>query len=482
MASIESPRAVKAAESLFRDSPSPMLIFAPDLTILYVNPSHLRMTGRDPGDLIGRRMFDAFPPKPGEDAASAENAITASVAEIIATGKPNEMPEQQHDIPNEAGVYVPRYWSIVQWPVTEEGEVVAIVQRSEEITERVRQRRLTQAVKRAAEDISGLSFFSYDPATDRFVRTLAIDAMFGFEPDEAGPMAAPFFERVLPEDLPAVHAEVARAMAGGPGTSASFDYRIQPPGSSRPRFLRVRAGIERDPDDGLPKLFGAFVDMSDIEEARARMEELSDRNSALVLESNHRIKNSLAIASAMLSYQMGASEDEASRQALQNAATRIMAISDVHGELFADTGVEWVDAGRLLERFVQSFSRTIGADMGAFTVSVDTQSLKLPSRYAVTMALMLNELLTNACKYGMTQDRLCEANVSLEASGQEASLTVTNAVAGQRYADIVSEGVGTELVHAFAQQLGGAVESHENEGQFEVRFSFPIPEEGSESR
>jgi PAS domain S-box-containing protein len=462
---------------MLRDSPSPMLLYAPDLTLLYVNAAYEKMTGRRADDLIGRKMFDAFPPKPGEDAASAVRAIEASVESMIATGEPVTIDQQQHDLVNGQGVYEQRYWSIVQWPVHEGDKVVALLQRAEDVTEQVRQRRLTDAVRQAAEDASGLSFFSYDPATDRFERTAAIEQMFGFAAGEAGEHAAQFFERVLPEDLTAVLAEVERAMAGGPGTSASFDYRVEVPGGSDLRYIRVRAGVERDPSDGVPKLFGAFIDMSDIEQSRARMQELSERNAALVVESNHRIKNSLAIASAMLSYQLRASEEPAVEQALKTAATRIMAISDVHGELFADEGVEWVDAGHLLERFVRSFERTIDIKTTGCRIDVTAQSVRLPSRYAVTIALMLNELLTNAIKYGMTQQQECEITVELSADDANAELVVQNVIAGRTFGQIISEGVGSELVHAFAGQLGGTLEAGEQENKYNVSFVFPLPDE-----
>lgn len=467
---------VDAAAVLLQNSPSPTILFALDFTILYANAAHLQMTGRTEEEMIGRHMFDVFAPNPEEDdAASAKGAIETAVREMIATGKPHVIEEQQHDLPDETGTYVQRFWSMVQWPIYHAGEVVGIMQRSEDVTDAVRQRQLIKAEKRAAEAISGLAFFAYDPASDAFARSAGVDEMFGFAPGEAGETAAPFFARVLPEDLPAVHTEVARAMASGPGTSAAFDYKIRVPDQESPRFLRVRAGIERDPDDGSPKMFGAFVDMTDIEEARAKMEKLSERNAALVVESNHRIKNSLAIAAAMLSYQTRATEDAAVQKALQTAATRIMAISDVHGELFADTGIEWVDAGRMLERFIGSFSRTIDTDETGNLISAETQSIRLPSRYAVTLALMLNELLTNAVKYGMVHNETCQIMVKMHAHEGVAQLSVVNAVTGKQFAQIMSEGVGTELVQAFAQQLDGEVQAGEKGGNFEVFFRFPIP-------
>lgn len=443
--------AVEAAGLMLASCPTPMIVFSPDLTLLYINAAHERMTGRKAEDLLGRAMFDAFEPRPGEDNASARAVISASVTQMEASREAVLLPEVQHDLINAEGQYEERFFSIMQWPIYEDGAMAAVVQRSEDITEQVRQRHLTAAVKKSAEAASGLSFFSYDPVTEQFTRSSAIDAMFGFEPGEAGPLASKFFERIVPEDLPSVHSEVERVFAGGAGTSAAFDYRVEVPGEVELRYVRVRAGVERDPDDGAQKLFGVFVDMSDVEQARARMQELVERDSALVNESNHRIKNSLAIASSMLSYQMFAAQDDAVREALRSAANRIMAIADVHGELFADGGVEWVDAGRLMERFVDSFRRTIAADDSACSFDVTTQHIRLPSRYAVTTALILNELLTNAVKYGMDESKRCDVLITIAADDGKVRLSVTNPMADKRMAELGSEGVGSELIQAFVR-------------------------------
>lgn len=471
-----------ASRLIYAASPSPILIYSSDLTLLYANAAYERMTGRSAENLIGRQMFDAFPPGPGGDKTSAEAIITNTVVQMEQSDDAVIIPELQHNLRNDAGEFEDRFWSVVQWPIRQDGKLAAIVQRSEDITVQIRQRRLMETVRQSAEAVSGMSFFSYEPVSDRFARGAEIDVMFGFEPDEAGPFAALFFTRIVPEDLPAVNQEVDRAFAGGAGTSAAYDFRVAIPGDPSLRYIRVRAGVERDPHDGTLKLFGAFVDLTDLEHSRQQLRELSDRNAALVLESNHRIKNSLAIASAMLSYPMQASEDPVVRQTLSAAATRIMAIADVHGELFGDTGVEWVDAGRLLERFARSFARTVDDEGSTCRISMIANSVMLPSRYAVTMALMVNELLTNAVKYGMSEDGGCDVTVELASTPGKAHLTVENAVAGERFTQIVSEGVGSELVQAFAAQLRGTIDTHESDGRFRVVFDFPIPDESEAAR
>jgi PAS domain S-box-containing protein len=473
---------VGAGRLLYGPSPSPILIYAPDLTLLYVNAAYEQMIGRTAKELVGRRMFDAFPPGPGGDETSAVRMIEVAVARMQKSDDPVIIPELQHNLPNEAGEFEDRFWSVVQWPIRQDGKLTAIMQQSEDVTVRIRQRRLMETVRQSAEAVSGLSFFSYDPANDHFTRGGEIDAMFGFEPDEAGPIAAPFFARIMPEDVPAVHKEVERAFAGGAGTSASYDYRVAIPGNPRLRYIRVRAGVERDPKDGILKLFGAFVDLTDLEHSRQQLRELSERNAALVMESNHRIKNSLAIASAMLSYPMQASEDPMVKQTLAAASTRIMAIADVHGELFGDSGIEWVDAGRLLERFARSFARTVDQDGSTCRIAITAQCVMLPSRYAVTMALMVNELLTNAVKYGLSIGDGCDVKVDLSAIAGTIHLSVENPVAEGSFAQIVSEGIGTELVQAFADQLRGKIDTRESQGLFQVVFEFPIPEEDEPAR
>lgn len=468
---------IDAGRLIYGPGPSPILIYAPDLMLLYVNAAYERMIGRTAKELVGRHMFDAFPPGPGGDETNAVGIIEDSVARMQKSDDPVIVPELQHNLPNEAGEFEDRFWSVVQWPIRQNEKLIAIVQRSEDITVQIRQRRLMETVQQSAVAASGMSFFSYDPETDRFTRGSEIDAMFGFQSDEAGPTAAPFFARILPEDLPAVHKEVDRAFAGGVGTRASYDYRVEIPGNRRRRFIRVRAGVERDPKDGVPKLFGAFVDLTDLEHSRQQLRELSERNAALVLESNHRIKNSLAIASAMLSYTMQASEDPLVRQTLAAASTRIMAIADVHGELVGDTGVEWVDAGRLLERFASSFARTVDKDGSTCRIAITTQRVILPSRYAVNVALIVNELLTNAVKYGLSEHSGCEVKVDLSGSDGIARLVIENAVADRKFAQVRSEGIGTELVQAFAAQLHGRINTNQTEGLFRVVFDFPIPSE-----
>lgn len=465
-----------ASATILDCSPTPMIVFTTDLVIIYVNRAHERMTGRARADVLDKPMFEAFAPKPNEDGASAEAAIREAVRHIVAVGRADDLLEQQHDVLNSDGTYEQRFWSMVHWPIKSRDRVIAIVQRSEDVTRTVRTRRTLLAEKDAAERSAGVSFFSYEPVSDAFDRSPAVDQMFGFKADEAGPYAQPFFARVHADDLPVVQREVSLAIAHGPGTPAAFDYRVLVPGENRPRHIRVRAGVELDPADNELKLFGAFVDMTDLEHARRRLEELSQHNADLVVESHHRIKNSLAIASAMVAQQVRASENIDTRAALELAATRIRAISDVHAELYRVPGVETVDAGELVDRFSRSFERTVTSEHDGVEIWISVERVLLPSRFAVSLTLALNEFLTNAVKYGSRRDGACIIDVALQIVGDDAQLRIANQISDSSAVDIRSDGVGSRLVRAFAQQMAGTVIAHSEDGRYEVIFQFPCPQ------
>jgi PAS domain-containing protein len=54
-------------ETLFASSPNPYVLLAPDLTIVTMNQAYLDATMRERHEIVGRKMFDAFPSDPASE-------------------------------------------------------------------------------------------------------------------------------------------------------------------------------------------------------------------------------------------------------------------------------------------------------------------------------------------------------------------------------------------------------------------------------
>jgi GAF domain-containing protein len=130
---------------------------------------------------------------------------------------------------------------------------------------------------------------------------------------------------------------------------------------------------------------------------------------AVVREMHHRIKNNLQTVVMLLRMQES-DGGESSADALQSSIGRILAIASVH-EVLSRQGIAHVDIRQVAERIVQLTSQNmVRPDLKA-SLTVEGESLLLPSRPATSLALVINELLQNALEHAF--DGRSEGNIRI---------------------------------------------------------------------
>jgi len=128
------------------------------------------------------------------------------------------------------------------------------------------------------------------------------------------------------------------------------------------------------------------------ERARARMAE------TMIAEVNHRVKNNLAIIAGLLQMQADSqSADSTAWHLLREAVARIRTFSLVHSEMHeaAGRGVELVGAVR---HIADNAREALAAEETEAVIS--GEPVFYPAKSATAICVMLNELITNALKYG----------------------------------------------------------------------------------
>jgi two-component sensor histidine kinase/PAS domain-containing protein len=463
-------------------APFAVLIFQPDekLTLVWRNVAHADMTGTHGLAIAGRGMFEAFPPNDEDEGAAAKAAILSVVKEMHASLRPVTIGPYRYDLKLDDGAFVERHWRIQMSPIVEDGRLNGVMQIAQDITDEVFQTRLSDALRRAAATTAGVSYFSYDPQTDVFQRTGTVDEMFGFEPGEAGDLAAPFFARVHPDDLPGVLEEVTRVMASPHGAVAAFDYRVPSRAPNRPeRFLRIRAEVVVDPVDRREKLVGTFVDLTDFETQRRELHQQLKLREALANEANHRIKNSLAIALSMVRIKKRAilrsesNPDSEVLSALSGLESRISAISGVHGLMQVDASRIDVSLNAILKSLVDQFRSSAGIAESSLRLSLSNVDCDLNSDLAVSLGIILNELLTNAVKYGLNQLGVADIMVAASMNDGVQEILISNRIEKDLpIDDIASTKVGSELVQQLAASIGANLKVQNDALTYAVRFTF----------
>lgn len=121
-------------------------------------------------------------------------------------------------------------------------------------------------------------------------------------------------------------------------------------------------------------------------------------SAAVVREMHHRIKNNLQSIIMLLRLQMDEARDLPAADVLPEAINRIQSIAAVH-EALSHRGLQLVDVKELLTRVARGVvenSLPPGFDLA---LSVEGESLTLPSQPATSLALVVNELVQNAAEH-----------------------------------------------------------------------------------
>jgi len=183
------------------------------------------------------------------------------------------------------------------------------------------------------------------------------------------------------------------------------------------------------------------------------------RLEALLREVNHRVANSLQIVSAMVRMQSAALQDDGARLALEDTQRRIAAIAQVHRRLYTSNDVEQVDMREYLKALVDELGETWSTPTAPRVLSLFAEPIRLATDRAVSLGVIVTELVSNACKYAYPIGG-GEVRVSLRGDGDaHFRLAVEDDGIGMGV-DVTPQGtgVGTKLIRAMAQSLQTTVE------------------------
>jgi two-component sensor histidine kinase len=181
-----------------------------------------------------------------------------------------------------------------------------------------------------------------------------------------------------------------------------------------------------------------------------------ERHHVLLKEMNHRIKNSLSIVSSMLRLQSSTTTASTATEQLKAAAHRVHAVARAHERLYQTDDVEHLDIGRYIEQVCTDVDESVAH----CEIIVDAQhDILIATDQAIPLALMVNELITNAAKHAYEGQTACKIWVGLARKGATIQVSVRDEGIGLPASfDLAkSKGLGMRLVRAFLQQLDATV-------------------------
>jgi two-component sensor histidine kinase len=178
----------------------------------------------------------------------------------------------------------------------------------------------------------------------------------------------------------------------------------------------------------------------------------------LLRELNHRVKNNLSVIKSLMQLQCSRSEDPAFHEAMGELINRIFAISLVHDQLYKDQGLAALDPVEYISALVGNIeSGMLGVRPASIRLEFDTGGRLLQTEVALSLGLIVNEVLTNALKHASSchdHDGPPCIRLSLRVEGGSYRLIVSDDGPGPAGSE-TNSGLGLKLVRALARSLGG---------------------------
>jgi two-component system, sensor histidine kinase PdtaS len=120
-------------------------------------------------------------------------------------------------------------------------------------------------------------------------------------------------------------------------------------------------------------------------------------------EVHHRVKNNLQIISSLLNLQSSQLEDNIpAYEAFQESINRVSAIGLFHEKMYKSKQVETLDLCDFLNELVAFI---VGGMQKKMKYKISCNHVMVKSDNAITIALILNELLINSNKHGFTSEK-----------------------------------------------------------------------------
>ena len=206
-----------------------------------------------------------------------------------------------------------------------------------------------------------------------------------------------------------------------------------------------------------------------------RINELLKQKDLLLRELQHRVMNSLNILSSLLDVQSRYVVDPAAKEHLAVARNRIVAMGTVYRSLYQAHTLEYVEFSEFLNTICnKSEAAYIGTDK--VSIDVEAEPLRLSGAHAISLGMLIHELITNALKHAYSDGVLGHIRVILKHKDNgniELRFSDNGRGLPDNFQIETTSSLGMKIIASTVRQLGGTLEINRLEPGTEFVIHLP---------
>ncbi|MBD3309004.1 PAS domain S-box protein, partial [candidate division KSB3 bacterium] len=192
-----------------------------------------------------------------------------------------------------------------------------------------------------------------------------------------------------------------------------LEHRIIRQNDGEIRVIKVRGRVVFDASGTPLKMYGSTQDITERKRAEHALKAALAEKDVLLQEVHHRVKNNLQLIHSLLYKQQQYVHDAAARLAFDESMNRVHSMALIHEQIYRSEDFAHINLADYIREFASSVFHTYRPPDQALSLSLELdEDLTVALDLAIPVALVLNELLTNALKYAFPANRSGEIAVT----------------------------------------------------------------------
>lgn len=205
-----------------------------------------------------------------------------------------------------------------------------------------------------------------------------------------------------------------------------------------------------------------------------KLKESLKEKEVLLAEIHHRVKNNMAVVSALLELEMNNLEEQELKFLLGDSLSRIRSMALLHEKLYQAGDFSYLEFNLYIEELVDKISSAYVSNFQNITTEIDADNVLLNLNQAIPCALALNELLINAYKHAFDNQEEGKIVIKLSEKDNFVELKVKDNGVGlpEDFKLNSKRTLGMQLVGKWVKQLQATLDvSEDNGATFVINFS-----------
>lgn len=205
---------------------------------------------------------------------------------------------------------------------------------------------------------------------------------------------------------------------------------------------------------------------------KSRLEAALEEQQNLFRETNHRVKNNLAIISSLIRLQEQYCVDDFHKDLFSDLGNRVASIASLHELLYVLGSFEKIDFREYLNEIIIKLKSSLNLKNKKIRIQQRVDELELDISRSIYLGLIVNELITNSYKHAFRNraDGLIE--IDMANKNAVVQLSISDNGNGFDFSH-KAETLGMEIVEGLVEQLDGSIQYDNTTGtSFVVTFKL----------